>query len=251
MADCMEINSHQIDELLNPYISREEIVKKWKDTLQVMNKPTTTKGLEWLAQKLRSEYQVPPKAISALFNRRYVDPLSDPNFSKTPNIKIAFNPISFAGTEKFDYSDEEFVSEIRKRLEYPTLPADIDRFTIGPTNSDLDSSLKAPRWCHEDYIIPDDDNTGHHHGMLKCQCHQEIPDLGFKCEGCQGFFGWKSINTDWFETEIIRFPILDENIGGWGGFYCSRSCLLEFPPQEITEMHDIIIEAVDSIIEED
>lgn len=265
MAQHIELSSQQIDELLNPFYNRDDIVKKWKETLQEMKKPTTTKGMEWLAQTLRSEYKVPPKAISALFNRRYVDPVLDPNYGKTPNIRIAFTPMSFAGTEDFKYSDEEFVSSIRKRLEYPELPIDVNKIYLGPTNSDLDSDLKKSRWCHEDLkdiessdpesSDPlqelDDNSIGFHHGMLKCQCRQEIPDKGFMCEGCRSFINWKSIGSDWFETDIIRFPILDGKIGGWGGFFCSRRCLLEFPSEEITEMHDVIIEAIDSMIEND
>lgn len=241
----IDLTTEQIDELLNPYCSREITVSKWQETLNNLKKTASHKNMEWLAQVLKSKYNIPPGSISALFNRTYIE--TNTIIDKCPDLKIFFRPIGFEGLEQFDYSDEEFVSELKKRLEYPKVTE--SRFDLGPTNSDLNSSLEKVLWCHLD--SDEDESLGFHHGMIKCQCYHEIPKNGFTCSGCKDFFPWKSIGfegTGWSE-DFVRFPVIDQDLGGWGEFYCSRECMIQFSSSKMTNMHDIIVEMVESTIE--
>jgi hypothetical protein len=244
----IDLTPKQIDELLNPYCSREIIVSKWKEILIDLKKLPSLKNMEWLAQALRSKYNISSRAISSLFNRSYIE--TKPEIDKCPDLKIFFHPIGFEGLDQFDYSDEEFVSELKKRLEYPKIGE--SRFDLGPTNSDLNSSLEKVLWCHLDKTESDDEEAlGFHHGMIKCQCYHEIPEKGFVCSGCKDFFPWNSIGFEgegWSE-DFVRFPIIDQDLGGWGEFYCSRQCMIQFSSSKMTNMHDIIVEMIESTIE--
>lgn len=238
----ISLTSEEIENLLNPYQTREVIVSKWKETLTMFKKPGTLKNIEWLAQILKNKYHIPAGAISSLFNRKYVEPVEETE--TCPDLKMFFHPISFEDLDKFDYSDEEFVLELKKRLEYPKSD-EKNRFILGLTNSDLDSDSENPLWCHLAKDTLDDDVQKFHHGLLKCQCYCKISKEGFTCKGCGFFYFWKTEESE----DFVRFPIIDQDLGGWGDFYCSRECLVRFSTSKVTNMHDIILEMIESTLD--
>jgi hypothetical protein len=215
-----------LDYLLSPYVPLEETIIRWKEYLKKENRPTTQKEMESLAVEINTKYQVPKSSISALFNRSYrPHSISERKFP----ILCKFTPPSFKGTEKFEFSDLSLIDEIAQRLSYPIGQSP----DFGPNNGDLDSS---PVWCHD---FEDTYEGNVNHGMTRCSCFIDIHEDFYICSGCRK-------KVDWSVKEFIRVPIVGDSHGGWGDFYCSKVCLLNFVSP--TQMQDLIIDVSENCI---
>lgn len=213
--------------LLDPYISKEDLYKRWDNTLKTIGKVPSMKTRELLAKHICSKYGISKEAISSLFDRRYIPPSTTSN--DTP-WRSKYIPISFNGIEKLDCEDPYFIPDLQRRLAFPVRDRDhISEY--GPNNADADVVEDAP-WCHQ---VDNDDEDNIHHAMLKCECFEPIPNDFFFCFGCKTKV--TPSTTDW-----VRMPIVENTAGGWASFYCSETCIREF--NDLNPLQDLIVEIV-------
>lgn len=216
-----------LDYLLSPYVSTKETERRWKEYLEKNGRKTTFQEIEKLATEIHKKYNMPKESISCLFNRSYRS--WSPEEREWPSLK-QFKPPSFKGFEKLEFSDLSLVEEIVSRLSYPKeCPIE-----YGPNNGDYNA---GPKWCHE-YSDEYEDNVNH--GMYRCTCFCEIPHDYFFCHACR-------TKIPWHHQQFTRMPIADEESGGWGEFYCSKECLMEF--LKPSEMQTLILDVVESCTE--
>lgn len=211
-----------IDYLLNPFISKEDLIIRWKSYLESIGKVGNHKEMESLAKSMTKDHGVPSTAISSLFNSRQYVKCGDTISKWTSD----FKPIDFKGLDQFECRNVFLISEITKRLSNPSCNDDI-KF-LGPNNADV---LSKGHWCHEH--MEDHRPNNVNHAMLKCECLvDETPDEFFECRGCRDkvYPGNK---------EFIRVPIVEGDKGGWGDFYCSEECLRTFI--KLGVMQDMIV----------
>lgn len=203
--DQLNIEIEDLDILLDPYISKDDLLKKWKDYLQKNDIKTDTKMIQLLAKKICEKYKVNPSSIRALFRIL-------PFIPKDENKKWVLNKeYTIPLPKELDLFDDEkmITSDLKKRI---TFPSDTDIKHTGPINSDHN----ATHWCH---IETKDDAVNCYHGMITCECHEYLPENveDLKCDMCLSNF-----NLD----DMVRFPYInDDGDGGWFKTYCSYSCL--------------------------
>lgn len=216
-----------LEYLLDPYVGRDEIVKRWKEYLSKESRPTTQLEMESLAKEMKDEHHVPPEAISALFNRKYkkytIEEYVFPKLKK-------FAPPSFKGTEEFEFSETELIDEVMQRLSYPRGHI----LDYGPNNGDQNAKNE---WCHD---LDSDNDENCNHGMMRCQCYINVPGEFFICYGCKK-------KVPWSLGECIRVPVCEDVSGGWGDFYCDKMCLRNFV--DPTQMQDVVIDVTESCME--
>lgn len=208
-----------IDYLLNPFVSKEETVKRWKNYLLSQGKPQTFLEINKLAKELVTNHYIDKQAINSLFNRGYIFPKEVVYSLKD------FKPPDLENLNSFGCPDD-LIEELVKRIKYPEESLSSAQ-EFGPNNSDLNSGSK---WCHE---LENTFDVDVNHGMFKCECFDEIDLKDMACETCHKkiVFG-----KDFF----IRDPIVDKDFGGWKDIYCSTECL--YNVSNSTLFQEIIIE---------
>ena len=232
-----------LDYLLSPYVSQEEIERRWKEYIG-MNASSAIKDMESLAKEIHEKHNVPKESISCLFNRKYRTPVTEPR--TWPSLKKFARP-SFDGIQQMEFSDVSLVEEIMQRLRYPCIgdlkPPVPASLTYGPNNADSTVGDNAEDgeseggsvnvWCHEN---SQNEDSLVNHGMYRCECFCNIPLDYFTCDTCK-------LKISWERHEFFRKPMVGDLHGGWGEFYCSRDCMMEtFLP---SEMQTLILDVVE------
>lgn len=204
--DSLVVLESDLDNLLNPYVTKKELNEIWKLYLKTHQVDDTHKNVQLLSKKICEEHRIDPIVIKALFN-----PVRIPEEEcKEWKLKEFYMPPSVEQLNQFEDS-EGIIEDLKKRISYPE-GTDISR--VGPVNADHDAS----EWCH----LVEEDSLDHEnvfHGMITCECHEELPERveDLKCDLCHNSFKLE---------ELVRFPYVnDKGDGGWSGLYCSYTCL--------------------------
>lgn len=195
-----------LEYLIDPYISVEELVARWDKYLESKGLTPGFGGRQQLAKKLTQEYKLCPEGIRSLFSRRYTDPTPE----SVPVWEYrGYSPPSIGSLANMECSDPDILEELFNRVSCEE--------SLGPNNADPGRTPNSA-WCHEVEEAEDPLN----HSICQCQCYVDITDSKIECQGCK-----QNIDSTRNET-WVRVPVTDPGKGGWGDFYCSEDCLLDF-----------------------
>lgn len=200
--------------LLDPYISKEELKEVWKEYVKKFGYNGTHKDIQMLSKKIVSDKKINPESIKSLFNPSKI-------IESKPKEWIIESCKELPTIEQMDQIEggEEIIEDIKLRLK---VPENTNVLCIRAVNSDHDAVI----WCHTRDL--EEDYPGYYHGMITCECHDNLPDRleDLKCDVCKRNFKLKDLH---------RFPHINGNgDGGWEGCYCSYECL-----QEVCHMNDV------------
>lgn len=208
------VSDQDLGLLLDAYITRNELKEVWKKYLEDKKQEGSHKNIQLLGQKLILEKSIDPETIKSLFN-----PSKTP---ESPRKKWILETCKELPTvEQMDQLEggEEIIEDIKKRLQFPE---GTDPSYVGAVNSDHEPEV----WCHT--RDTDEEYTGYYHGMITCECHDNLPDRldDLECDICKRKFKLENLH---------RFPHINGNgDGGWEGCFCSNNCM-----QETCHMNDI------------
>lgn len=203
-----------LDYLLCPYSSKEEITERWKQYLKDNSRPSTNDEMNKLSFELIQKYKVPPESIRSLFNRSY-KPTPPRSYPKSKIIDSK----GIEALDNFIFSDKDLVDEIIAKLTKENSEEDEDEVRFGPNNPDPidpEDLEKVSGWCHEN--SEDLDFGNFNHGMYRCECFVAIPEESFECSTCKKIIMFS-------DEEFTRKPISKDGYGGWGDFFCSELCM--------------------------
>ena len=125
-----------LDYLLDPFIPKQDLILRWKSYLQSIGKESNHKEMEALAKSISTDHNVPPTAISSLFNsRKYIRNINDD--TSDGNKWTSFKP-----ELKVDKSQDCYKEKIIK-FDYGTKGSKISYYKIVLSKNVTKSSVMA------------------------------------------------------------------------------------------------------------